>query len=141
MCMEIETGRCRHFQQGNNRLVWNQCREAASFIRDQPSFYPSKLVGSASVSATPFGKSWVDVSPIPSRGDDVFPIPPRGDAAVYSCETVDHHSCHCRHKAKFHYAIWLEAGSKQVRSWSQTGSKLVRTCLRPASNLSATRIA
>jgi len=37
-------------------------------------------------------------------------------------------------KAKFHYAIWFEAGSKQVRSWSQTSSKLVRTCLRPASN-------
>ena len=26
-------------------------------------------------------------------------------------------------KAKFHYAIWSQTGSKLVRSWSQTGSK------------------
>jgi len=27
-------------------------------------------------------------------------------------------------KAKFHYAIWSQTGSKQVRSWSQTRSEL-----------------
>jgi len=27
-------------------------------------------------------------------------------------------------KAKFHYAIWSQTGSKQVQSWSQTCSEL-----------------
>ena len=33
-------------------------------------------------------------------------------------------------KAKFHYASWFEACSKQVRSWFKAGSKLVCDQLR-----------
>ena len=33
-------------------------------------------------------------------------------------------------KAKFHYAIWFEAGSRQVRSWSATSFEPVCDQLR-----------
>jgi len=39
-----------------------------------------------------------------------------------------------RLEAKLHYAIWWQAGSKLVRSWSQTGADQLWTCLRPASS-------
>ena len=42
-----------------------------------------------------------------------------------------------RFEAKVHYVIWSQTGLKLVRSWSQTGSKMVTDLLARASSLLA----